>query len=183
MAEFELPKTLVLVGLMGAGKSHIGRKLAAHLDIPFADADVEIEKAAGCSIADIFAQHGEAAFREGERKVIARMMTGRPMVIASGGGAFMSEETRALIAEKAISLWLRATVDVLMKRTMGRDHRPLLRTSNPQAVLQRLIDERYPVYALADITIDTLDQPASITVEKVKAALVDHVGKDKEEDI
>ncbi|MCK5623523.1 MAG: shikimate kinase, partial [Alphaproteobacteria bacterium] len=128
-----LPKPLILVGLMGAGKSAIGRRVAARLDVPFIDADVEIEKAAGCSIADIFARDGEEGFRAGERRVVARLLNTEPVhVLATGGGAFMDPDTRALIMDKGISLWLRADLDVLFERVSRRSHRPLLKTADPK---------------------------------------------------
>lgn len=164
-------RIIVLVGLMGAGKTCIGKRLAKRLGLPFADADAAIEKAAGCTIPEIFAQRGEAAFREGERKVIARLMDDPPHVLATGGGAFMDAETRARIKERAISIWLRAELDVLLKRTARRSNRPLLNAGDPREVLERLIAVRYPVYAEADITIDSNDLPADVTVDKVMAAL------------
>lgn len=166
-----LCRTVVLVGLMGAGKSCVGRRLAARLGVAFIDADQEIEKAAGQTIRDVFANYGEAAFRDLERKVMARLMSGPPGVLATGGGAFMDAATRALIKEKGLSLWLRADLDLLVKRTMGRDHRPLLKIGDTREILRRLIDERYPVYAQADLTVDSTDQPAEITVDTVQAAL------------
>ena len=165
-------RTIVLIGLMGAGKSCVGRKLAARIGRPFLDADAEIEQAAGCSISEIFARMGEAAFREGERRVMARLLDGQPVVLASGGGAFIDPDTRRLIADKAVSVWLRADLDLLVKRTAGRDHRPLLKQGDPREILQGLIDTRYPIYAQADLIVDTLDQPADITVDRVLAALL-----------
>ena len=165
----ELPKgeSLVIVGLMGAGKTCIGRQIAQHFSIPFVDADREIEEAAGCCVADIFELYGEAAFRDGERRVIKRILEGDPCILATGGGAFMNDETRALISEKATSLWLKADVDVLMKRTTGRKHRPLLNQGNPLKTLQKLMQERYPVYEEADIRVDTFDEPMDKTVQRV----------------
>lgn len=169
-----LPATLVLVGLMGAGKTCIGKRLATRLDMAFVDADVEIEAAAGCSISDYFARYGEAAFREGERRVMARLLDGPPVILASGGGAFMEPKTRDLIAGKAISLWLKADLDVLVKRTAGRDHRPLLKQGDPVRILAGLIEARYPTYATADIVVDSLDQPPEATVERAVEALDHH---------
>lgn len=166
-----LPRTVVLVGLMGAGKSCVGRRLAARLGLPFLDADGEIETAAGCTIAEFFARHGEMAFREGERRVMARLLDGGPCILATGGGAFMDPETRALIVEKGLSVWLRADLDLLVRRTAGRDHRPLLKTGDPREILQHLIDLRYPTYAQADVIVDSVDQPPEVTVEAVVRAL------------
>jgi len=162
-----LRRPIVLVGLMGAGKSCVGRRLAARLGVPFTDADVEFEAAAGCTISEFFAKYGEPAFRDGERKVIARLMEGELAVLATGGGAFCDPETRARIKESAISVWIRADLDLLVKRTSGRDHRPLLKTGDPREILSRLMDARYPLYAQADITVDTTDEPPEITVAKV----------------
>ena len=164
-------RTIALVGLMGVGKSTIGRKLATALDIPFRDADTEIEKAAGRSISDIFAERGEDEFRAGERRVIARMMEEEPHVLATGGGAFMNPDTRALIGEKAISVWLKADLDVLVRRVSRKDTRPLLVGRDPRKVLKGLIKERYPIYALAEIVIETDDRPANAAVEAILAAL------------
>ncbi len=171
----DVPKPVVLVGLMGAGKSHIGRRLGQRLRIPFVDADHEIEKAAGRSIADIFKEFGEQEFREGERRVIARLLDSENMVLATGGGAFMNDETRERILESSISVWLRADLDLLVKRTSRRDSRPLLKTGDPREILQRLIDERYPVYALADIIVDSVDGPGGVTVNRVVDALADWI--------
>lgn len=168
------PGNIVLVGLMGAGKSCIGRKLAARLGLPFVDADAEIEKAAGCSISEIFEQHGEQAFRDGERRVIARLLEDGPQVVASGGGAYMDPKTRKTIARHAVSVWLRADLDLLVRRTSRRNTRPLLRTGDPREILGRLIDERYPVYAKADITVDSEDAPPEKTVKRVLDALAAH---------
>lgn len=151
------PRPIVLVGLMGAGKSSIGRRLAERLDLPFVDADHEIEAAAGKSIPEIFADHGEPYFREGERRVIARLLENGAQVLATGGGAFMNEETRSAIASHGISVWLRADLPLLMKRVMKRADRPLLKAEDPQAVMQKLIEQRYPVYGLADVIIDSRD--------------------------
>ena len=165
------PQTIVLVGLMGAGKSCIGRKVAAQLGLPFVDADAEIELAAGCSIEEIFKGHGEAAFRDGERRVIERLIGSEPKVLATGGGAFMDTRTRAAIRDAATSVWLRADLDLLLKRTGRRNNRPLLKRGNPRKILARLIEERYPVYAEADIVVDSEDGPPEVTVERVIAAL------------
>src|SRR5919107_170451 len=164
-------RSIVLVGLMGAGKSTVGRRLAQKLGLPFRDADNEIEAAAGMSIPDIFAIHGEAHFRDGERRVIARLLQEGPMVLATGGGAFMNEETRARIAENGISIWLRADLDVLMRRVRKRATRPLLQNSDPEGTMRRLMDQRYPVYATADITIDSHEAPHDRVVTELTKAL------------
>jgi len=161
---------------MGAGKTTIGRRLAQALDLPFADADAEIVKAAGCSIEEIFSQHGECEFRRGERKVIARMLDAEPHVLATGGGAFINPVTRMIMKEKAISIWLKAPLDVLMKRVERRDHRPLLKEDDPRAVMQRLMDERYPIYAEADLTIESANGPHNTAVREIIDALKLHVG-------
>ena len=163
--------TIVMVGLMGAGKTSIGRRLAARLGLPFVDADDEIEAAAGSSIEDIFERLGEASFRDGERRVIARLLDGPPIVLATGGGAFMDGETRELIATKGISVWLRADIDTLVRRTSRRNDRPLLKNGNHREILTRLMDQRYPVYQLADIVVDSFDAPAEETLQHVLEAL------------
>jgi shikimate kinase len=170
-SDLSIPKTIVLVGLMGAGKSCIGRRLAQRLGLPFVDADREIEEAAGCSIPDIFALHGEAAFRDGERRVIARLLDNPTQVLSTGGGAFMDPRTRALIHERAISLWLRAGLELLAKRVARRNDRPLLQVTDPRAKLAELIAERSPVYAEADLTVDSADGPPEVTLERVLEAL------------
>lgn len=164
-------RSIVLVGLMGAGKTSIGRRLAKHLHLPFIDADAEIAKAAGLSIPEIFRLYGEPAFRDGERRVIERLMRESAKVLATGGGAFMDPDTRAIVRQRGISIWLRADLDVLVHRIGRRDDRPLLAGGDPRAVLGDLIKQRYPVYAEADLTVDTGDEPAEATVEKVIAAL------------
>jgi shikimate kinase len=170
-----LTRTVALVGLMGAGKTTIGRRLAAALDIRFADADAEIVKAAGCSIDEIFATHGECEFRRGERQVIARMLDEPPHILATGGGAFIDPRTRALMKERAISIWLKAPLDVLMKRVERRDDRPLLKEDDPRAVMQRLMDERYPIYAEADLTVESANGPHNSAVRDLLVALRAHV--------
>jgi shikimate kinase len=160
-------RALVLVGLMGAGKSSIGRRLAEKLDLPFVDADQEIEAAAGKSIPEIFADHGEPYFREGERRVISRLLENGAQVLATGGGAFMNDETRAAIAAHGISIWLRADLPLLMKRVMKRSDRPLLKADDPESVMRRLMEQRYPVYATADITIDSRDAQHAQMVNEV----------------
>ncbi len=164
-------RSIVMVGMMGAGKSAIGRRLAQRMRLPFVDADTEIESAAGCTIDEIFSRHGEAAFRDGERRVIARLLEGPRCVLATGGGAFMDAETRERIRQLGVSVWLKADLDTLVDRVARRTHRPLLKNGNPRDILERLIALRYPVYAEADITVETGDIPATATVERVAAAL------------
>ncbi len=170
-----LARHLVLIGLMGAGKSSVGARLADRLGVPFADSDAEVERAAGMTIPEIFESLGEARFRDGERRVIARLLGAPPMVIATGGGAFLNAETRALIADRAVSVWLKADLEVLVARTAGRTHRPLLNTGDPRAVLSRLIDARYPVYAGADIHVESLmEQTHEDMAGRILAALAEH---------
>jgi len=164
-------RTIVMVGLMGAGKSAVGRRLAARLNMPFVDADTEIETAAGCTIAEIFERHGEAAFRDGERRVIARLLEGPPIVLATGGGAFMDDDTRALVARTGISVWLRADLDTLVRRTAKRNHRPLLRDGDPAETLKNLIAIRHPIYEQSDIVVESDDSPLDKTVDRVCKAL------------
>ncbi|MBX7198677.1 MAG: shikimate kinase [Rhodospirillaceae bacterium] len=172
-------RTVVLVGLMGAGKTCIGRRLASRTGLAFIDADAEIEKAAGCTVSEIFARYGEAAFRDGERRVMARLLADKPSILAAGGGAFMDPSTRALILGNAISIWLRADLDTLVARTKGRTHRPLLNDGDARTTLARLMDQRYPVYAQADITVDTgLDNP-NHTCTRVLAAIEDFRGHER----
>jgi len=170
------PRTIVLVGLMGAGKTNIGRRLAVLLDLPFKDADAEIETAAGETIEEIFRNRGEAAFREGEAKVVARLLEEPVHILSTGGGAFMDPETRARIRAHGISLWLRADIEVLLARVARRSNRPLLKQGEPREVLEKLIAERYPIYAEADIIIDSLDAPPETTVERVIEALRHFIG-------
>ena len=168
-------RTVALVGLMGAGKTTIGRRLAHALALPFVDADEAIVAAAGRSIEDIFAERGECEFRRGERQVIARLLDRPPHVLATGGGAFIDPRTRARMKERAISIWLKAPIDVLMKRVSKRDHRPLLKEADPRAVMQRLMDERYPIYAEADLTIETGAGPHNSAVAHILTALRKHL--------
>lgn len=165
-------RTITLVGLMGVGKSSVGRRLANALDLPFRDADHEVEAAAGRSIADIFADLGEAAFREGERRVIARLLEDPPHVLATGGGAFMNPETRALIKERSISVWLKADLDVLARRISRKDNRPLLTGKDPMDVLREQAAARYPAYGEADVTVETGDAAHHVTVDQVIQALI-----------
>jgi shikimate kinase / 3-dehydroquinate synthase len=165
-------RSIVLIGMMGVGKSSIGRRLGARLGIPFVDADAEIEKAAGMSIADIFARHGEAAFRSGESRVIARLLDGGPQVLATGGGAVMNPDTRALIKEKGVSIWLSADFDLLMRRTSKRKaERPMLHTADPVATLRALLAEREPIYAQADLTVQSREIPHDAVVSEIIGAL------------
>ncbi len=164
-------RSVVLVGMMGAGKSTIGRRLSARLRLPFLDADIEIEAAAGMSISDIFETHGESYFRDGEARVIARLLDSGPAVLATGGGAFMREETRNRIRDKAISIWLKADADIIMRRVRRRADRPLLQTADPAATVGRLIEEREPVYQHADITIWSRDVPHEKIVDECVEAL------------
>ena len=164
-------RSVVLVGMMGAGKSTIGRRLSARLRLPFLDADLEIEAAAGMSIPDIFETHGEPHFRDGEARVIARLLDGGPGVIATGGGAFMREETRHRIHAGAVSIWLKADADIIMKRVKRRADRPLLQTADPAATVERLIEERAPVYQCANLTIWSRDVPHEKIVDECIDAL------------
>jgi shikimate kinase len=164
-------RSIVVVGLMGCGKSSVGKRLAGRLGLPFIDADDEIEKAAGKSINDIFSDHGEGHFRDGERRVIARLLGNGPQVLATGGGAFMNSETRRKIRECGISVWLKADLSVLLRRVAKRDTRPLLKGSNPETVMRNLMAARYPVYAESDITIESRDVPHDIIVSEIIEAL------------
>ncbi len=164
-------RPIVMVGMMGAGKSAIGRRLAQRLGLPFIDADAEIERAAGCTIEEIFEKHGEAVFRDGERRVIARLLDGPVGVLATGGGAFIDPETRARIRSRAITVWLKADLDTLVERVSRRNHRPLLKGGDPREILTRLMATRNPVYGEADITVETGDAPTAATVERVIEAL------------
>jgi shikimate kinase len=172
---FAPPRTIVLVGLMGAGKTNIGRRLAARLGLSFIDADAEIEAAAGETIEEIFKRHGEAAFRDGERRVIARLLDGPVHVLATGGGAFMDAQTRQRIHERAISVWLRAELETLLARVARRDNRPLLKAGDPRAVLAALMEKRHPVYAEADLVVDSIEGPPELTLNRVIAAVKAHI--------
>jgi shikimate kinase len=165
-------RSIVLVGMMGVGKSSIGRRLAARLGVPFVDADSEIEKAAGMSIADIFARHGEADFRSGEARVIARLLDGGPQVLATGGGAVMNADTRAAIKAKGVSIWLSAELDVLMRRINKRKNdRPMLQTADPAATLRELLVVREPFYAQADLTVQSREVPHDAIVSEIMTVL------------
>ncbi len=171
--------SIVLVGLMGAGKSSIGRRLAEKLEVPFVDADHEIEIAADKTIPEIFKDHGEAYFREGERRVISRLIENGAQVLSTGGGAFINEETRQGIQAHGISVWLKADLSLLMKRVMKRADRPLLQTDDPEAVMQKLIDQRYPIYAKADVTVESRDVQHTQMVNEVIKVLARWPGWDR----
>jgi shikimate kinase len=170
-------RSVVLVGMMGSGKSSIGRRLAARLTVPFVDADAEIEAAAGMTIAEIFEKHGEPYFRAGEARVIARLLEHGPQVLATGGGAFMNENTRAAIRQKGLSVWLKADFDVLMRRVKRRStaDRPMLQ-GDPAQRVRELMDARYPVYAEADVTVISRDVPHDTIVNEIVAALAERLG-------
>ncbi len=170
---------IVLVGLMGAGKTTVGRRLAEKLGLAFVDADHEIELAAGQTVPEIFAQHGEAYFRDGERKVIARLLENGAQVLATGGGAYMNADTRATIRSHAISIWLRADFDLLMRRVRRRSNRPLLQNADPEAVMRKLIEERYPIYAEADLTVDSRDIAHTSVVNTIIRTLARWPGWDR----
>ena len=167
-------KTIVLVGIMGAGKSTVGKILADRLGMRFVDADQEIERAAGCTITDFFEKYGEVEFRKGEERVISRILAGEPCILATGGGAFMSEATRLLIKKMARSVWLRVSFEVLAKRLEKRSDRPLLQTADPQQTLKALIKKRYPIYNDADFIVDAENDGVDITVSKVVECLGDY---------
>jgi len=172
---FALPKTVALVGLMGVGKTTIGRRLADHFGLPFVDADEEIEKAAGQSIADIFANYGEQGFRDGEQRVISRLLDAPVQILATGGGALTHPLTRERLKTKAITLWLKTDIKVLARRVANRPHRPLLKDRNPLDVLKEHVKTRYPLYEMADITVDTGDQSHIKSLDQVIEALHSHV--------
>jgi shikimate kinase len=178
-AQNTIQRPVILVGLMGAGKTSVGRKLATLLDFSFVDADHEIEEAAGCTIEDFFEMHGEAEFRKGEEKVIRRLLESGNQVLATGGGAFMNSSIREAIAEHGISVWLRADLDILSKRTGRRGGRPLLSGPNPEQVLQKLMDERYPTYAKADIVVDTSQESIDLTANNILESLTEFVQNNK----
>ena len=167
-------KPIVLVGLMGAGKTSIGRKLADRMRVPFVDADQELEKAAGCTITEFFEKFGEKEFRRGEKRVIARLLKSCPCVLATGGGAFMDLETRAMIKNTAVSVWLNVDLDTLDIRLARRTGRPLLQTNNPRATLQSLMEKRYPIYAEADMIVETINGSVDVTVDKVYKSIIDY---------
>ncbi len=166
-----LNRTVALVGMMGAGKTSVGKRLAARLGVPFKDADHEIEAAAGLIVAEIFEKHGEPEFRSGERRVIARLLSEPPLVLATGGGAYMDPATRAAMKERAFTVWLRAPIELLLARTAKRQTRPLLNNSDPRGTLERLLEQRAPVYAEADYVVDCVDGPKDVAVEQVMTML------------
>jgi shikimate kinase len=168
-------RPIMLVGMMGAGKTTVGRRLATRLGRHFVDSDEEVEKAAGMSIEDIFAAHGEADFRAGEVRVIARLLKDRDLVLGTGGGAFMNAETRALAKAAAVSVWIKADFDLLFARVQRRSNRPLLKTANPRQTLQELIEKRYPTYAEADVTVVSKDVPQDQVATEVIDALIAHL--------
>ena len=171
-------RSIVLIGLMGAGKSTVGRRLAGALGLGFKDADAEIvEAAGGRTIEEIFSYYGETSFRDVERRVIARLLGGKRHVLATGGGAFMDAQTRALIKERGLSVWLRVDIELLVKRVTKRATRPLLKDNDPRETLERLVAERYPIYAEADITIDSVDGPHEAVVRQIKSAIEEHLQK------
>jgi len=174
---FTPPRTIVLIGLMGAGKTSIGKRLAKRLDLPFFDSDHEVEKAAGCPIMEIYDLYGEEAFMNGEYRVINRLL-GEPVhVLATGGGSFMTERTRERVKEKAISVWLKADLDTLVTRVSRRSDRPFLEDGSQRETLEKLIGERYPYFEMADVIVDTYDEPTAATVERVIVALTDYIRK------
>lgn len=177
-SSYTVPCPIVLVGLMGAGKSTVGRRLANTMELPFVDSDNEIVEAAGCSISDIFESYGESIFRDLEQRVILRLITGEPSVIATGGGAFIQPTIREAIAKNAISVWLRAELPVLLERVSRRDNRPLLRTGDKSEILQKLINDRYPIYEKANITVDSGYGSHELVVADIISALkgYDRVG-------
>jgi shikimate kinase len=168
---YRLKRTIALVGMMGAGKSSVGRRLAAKLGVPFRDADAEIESAAGCSISEIFERFGEEEFRKGERRVIGRLLAEEPHVLATGGGAFINAETRAEIKALGVSIWLKAPLDLLVSRVKRRETRPLLKNGDPQEIMARLLAEREPIYAEADIALNSEEGPHATVVDRIVAAL------------
>lgn len=171
-------RNLVLVGLMGAGKSAIGRLVAQQLGLPFIDTDTEIERVSRMTISELFAAYGEEEFRALETRVIKRLMRSGPRVVSTGGGAFINEKTRKQIERGGLSVWLNADLDVLWERVNKRDHRPLLKTENPKQTLKDLMDKRYPIYALADITVQSRDERKEVIASEVLTAVIDHTGKD-----
>jgi shikimate kinase len=172
-------RNLVLVGLMGAGKSAIGRIVAQQLGLPFIDTDTEIERVSRMSISELFAAYGEEEFRALETRVIKRLLRTGPRVVSTGGGAFINDKTRKQIERGGLSVWLNADLEVLWERVNKRDHRPLLKTENPKQTLQDLMDKRYPIYALADITVQSRDVRKEVIANEVLTSVIEHIGKDK----
>ena len=176
MKRIKIDKPIVMVGLMGAGKTSVGKLLAKKLRLPFIDSDVEIENAAGCSISDIFSLYGEAEFRRGEERVMERLLNyTAPVVLSTGEGAFISENTRDHIQKKGVSIWLKANLELLVKRTSFKDTRPLLLKDEPRKVLENLMEKRYPIYGQANITVETFDEPTENTVRKVLETLESYI--------
>jgi shikimate kinase len=175
MSSLQLRRTVALVGLMGAGKTSIGRRLAHELGLPFIDADHEIEQAAGQTIEEIFERHGEEFFRDGERRVIARLLEGPAHVLATGGGAFMDPSTRALLIERAITIWIKADIDILLSRVSRRNHRPLLKQGDKRTILTGLMAARHPIYAEANFTFDSSDGPPEEMVSGIMARLEEYL--------
>ncbi len=178
--DFQCHRTIVLVGMMGAGKTTVGRRLAPRIGLPFFDADQEIEQAAGMSVSELFQAHGEKSFREGEARVIERLLDGPPHILATGGGALTHAETRTLIADKAVSIWLKAELDTLLRRATRRGTRPLLKSGDPRETLNRLLEERTPFYAGADIHIESQPGPHVHTVNLIVDTLADYLGVNPE---
>jgi len=172
--DFQCDRTIVLVGMMGVGKTTIGRRLAPRLGLPFFDADAEIEKAAGMSVAELFEQHGEDSFRGGEAQVISRLLDGPPHVLSTGGGALFNEQTRKRITDGTVSIWLKADLDAIIARATRRNTRPLLKTGDPKATLTRLLEERKPFYAIADLHVDSQPGPHANTVKMIVKILADY---------
>jgi shikimate kinase len=168
-------RPVVLVGLMGAGKSTIGKKMASMLELPFFDLDTEIENVSRMSVTELFASYGEPEFRDLERRVMQRLLEGGSMILATGGGAYMNEQTRENIASAGISVWLNAELDVLMERVLRRQDRPLLKNDDPRAVMQKLMTERYPVYATADLSIMSRDEKREVIAQEVITLLLNHL--------
>jgi shikimate kinase len=168
-------RAIVFVGLMGAGKTAIGRRVASSVGLPFADSDREIEKASRMTVADLFDAYGEAEFRSLEQRVIARLLQEAPCVVSTGGGAFMNADTRAAIGKAGISVWLKADIDTLMARVMKKQTRPLLKTGNPREIMENLMKARYPVYAMADVTVNTRDDRREVIADEVVAAILAHL--------
>lgn len=176
--DFDCARTIVLIGMMGAGKSTVGRRLAPRLGLPFKDADDEIESASGMTVSELFELHGEESFREGEARVMKRLLSNQPLVLATGGGAVLHEKTRALIKNFAISIWLRADIDTLAQRATRRNTRPLLQKGDPVATLRAIAEKREPIYAAADIHVDTQPGPHEMTVNAIVQKLRDYCGED-----
>jgi shikimate kinase len=168
-------RSIIFVGLMGAGKTAIGRKVAGLLDLSFIDSDHEIEEVSRTTIADLFELYGEAEFRALEQRVIARLLESGPRVLSTGGGAFMNEQTRAAIGSHGVSVWLKADIDVLMERVSKKQNRPLLRNQDPRGVMLKLMEQRYPVYALANVTVETRDERKEVIADEVVAAIASHL--------